>query len=303
MNLNQLEYFISVAETLNFTKAANKCYISQTAMTQQIKALEKTVGVPLFIRDKHHVELTSAGEIFLKEARGIVDRCQKAIKMAKSTTSGLEGNLTIGFICGYGNGKFVELVREFHRVYPNIQISLVRDNMSVLFEKMEKGECDIAFTISPYRQAYSEYEHFYLNSYPVLAALYPDNPLSQKGKLTYSDLEKEDFIIMQPYRRAKDQAEESMLIYDRGGFFPNIIAMEGEPETLLSMISIGLGISILPEYITRHHQKDHDLVFLPMIKEDGQSETMDFELSWPIQSTNPAVEHFVGFIQGYLNVV
>lgn len=61
MNLNQLEYFISAAEHLNFTKAAKECYISQTAMTQQMQALEKTLGVKLFTRDKHHIELTPAG--------------------------------------------------------------------------------------------------------------------------------------------------------------------------------------------------------------------------------------------------
>lgn len=303
MNLNQLEYFISVAETLNFTKAANNCYISQTAMTQQIKALEKIVGVPLFIRDKHHVELTSAGQIFLKEARGIVDRSQKAIKLARSTSTGFEGKLTIGFICGYGNGRFVEVIRDFHKMYPNIQLSLIRDNMSVLFEKMEKGECDIVFTISPYRQAYSDYEHLPINSYPVLAALYPGNPLSKKKNLSYNDLKDEDFIIMQPYRRAKDEAEESMLIYDRGGFFPNIVAMEGEPEVLLSMISIGLGISILPEYIIRLYQRDPNLVFLPLLKEDGKAETMDFELSWPKINKNAAVEHLVEFVQNIISMV
>ena len=74
MNLNQLEYFITAAETLNFTRAAAKCYISQTAMTQQIRALEKTVGTALFLRDNHHVELTAAGKVLLNEAHLILER-------------------------------------------------------------------------------------------------------------------------------------------------------------------------------------------------------------------------------------
>ena len=72
MNLNQLEYFVSAARDMNFTKAAKECYISQTAMTQQIQALEKTLGVKLFIRDKHHMELTTAGSVYLKEAKAIL---------------------------------------------------------------------------------------------------------------------------------------------------------------------------------------------------------------------------------------
>lgn len=297
MNLNQLEYFISAAENLNFTKAASKCYITQTAMTQQIKALENIVGVPLFIRDKHHVELTNAGEIFYREAKIIIDRSQKALKLARTTASGIEGKITIGFICGSGHGKVINSIREFHKSYPNIQISMIRDNMSVLFEKLEKGECDIIFTIPPYRQSYGNLDHFHLDSYPLLVALCPTNPLSTKKSLKYSELENEDFIIMQPYRRAKDEAEESMLIYDRGGFFPNIVAMEGEPETLLSMISVGLGISILPEYIIRFHRKNPDYVFLPLLQENGKEETMGFELCWPKENVNPAVIHLVEMIK------
>ena len=61
MNLKQMEYFVAAAEQLNFTRAAKKCFISQTAMTLQIQSLEEKIGVPLFVRDKHHVELTAAG--------------------------------------------------------------------------------------------------------------------------------------------------------------------------------------------------------------------------------------------------
>ncbi len=301
MNLNQLEYFIMAAETLNFTKAAKKCYISQTAMTQQIKTLENTIGVPLFIRDKHHVELTRAGEIFLNEAKIIVERSQKALKLVRTNASGLEGKITIGFICGYGHGEFIDIVKEFHKMYPNIQISLIRDNMSVLFEKLEKGECDVIFTLSPYRQTFENTEHLYLNSYPLLASLYKNHPLSNRQTLKYSDLKNENFIIMQPYRRAKDEAEESMLIYDRGGFFPNIMAMEGDPETLLSMISVGLGISILPEYIVLPYYKDTHLVFLPLHQENGEAQTMEFECSWLKHNSNLMVHHFIEVVKEWMS--
>ena len=82
MNLKQLEYFVAVAELLNFTKAAKKCFISQTAMTQQIRSLEEKVGVALFLRDKHHVELTAAGKIYLNEAKAILLRAEEASKLA-----------------------------------------------------------------------------------------------------------------------------------------------------------------------------------------------------------------------------
>ena len=298
MNLNQLEYFVEVADNLSFTKAANKCYISQTAMTQQIKALEKTVGVPLLIRDKHHVELTMAGEVFLKEARAILERSHTALKMARIASDGVVGNITIGFICGYGQNELSEILREFHSSYPNIQISLVRDNSSVLFNKLEKGECDVIFTITPpYRQTLTQMNHLFLNSYPLNVALYAGHALRSKQTLKYPDLIGSDFILMQPAGRAKDEAEESMLIYDKGGFFPNIVSSQGDPETLFTLVSIGMGISILPEYVIRPFQKNVNVKIVPLVKEDGSAETLDFEVSWPMRNTNPAVNQLIEIIQ------
>ena len=74
MNTQQLDYFIAVAREKNFTKAAKQCFISQTAISLQIKALEKNLGVQLLERDKHHVELTPAGKIYLKEAEEIISK-------------------------------------------------------------------------------------------------------------------------------------------------------------------------------------------------------------------------------------
>ncbi len=109
MNLKQLEYFVSVAETLNFTKAAKKCFISQTAMTQQIRALEEGIGAALFIRDKHHVELTPAGRVFMNEARVILARAEEAVKLAP--------------IGGGGNFRL-----HFHRLYQRIRTKSVFRN-------------------------------------------------------------------------------------------------------------------------------------------------------------------------------
>lgn len=88
MNTKQLEYFISVAENLSFTKTAEKFYISQTAVTQQIKALEEQINVTLFTRSKRHVELTPAGKVFLSEARTIIKNINDAIAKTQQFAHG-----------------------------------------------------------------------------------------------------------------------------------------------------------------------------------------------------------------------
>ena len=102
--------------------------------------------------------------------------------------------------------------------------------------------------------------------------------------------------MMEPENRPKDQMEESMLIYERGGYLPNVTAVEGDPETLFLMISIGLGVSIIPEYITRSYRKDLALCILPMVKQDGMTETVDVEACWSKENRNPALEHLLGVI-------
>ena len=297
MNLNQLEYFVKVAECLNFTKAASQCYISQTAMTQQIKALEKTVGVPLFIRSKHHVELTAAGKVYLKEARIILDRSEEALRITRLVSEGVEGELNIGYISGYGQSDFVELLRNFREAYPKVKINLFRSNYSILVDRLNKRDSDIIFAISTNRKENDGLKHMYLKSYPVMAVLNEGHHLSDRDMVTYRDLKDEAFIMMQPENRSLEQLEESVLIYERGGFLPNVIAMEREPETLLLMVSVGLGISIMPEYIVRPYLKNRDFHIVPLVKEDGSAETVDLEVSWNEDTINPAVEQFINVIK------
>lgn len=297
MNLNQLEYFVTVAETLNFTKAAAKCYISQTAMTQQIKALEKNVGATLFIRDKHHVELTTAGKVFLGEAQIILDRSNEAIRMARMASDGVSGELTIGYIRGFGQTDLVKILRSFTRSFPNVVLNLLNGNSSVLKEALDRKECNVLLSIAGFRSSDDGFKHQYLKSYPVMGVLYKEHPLANNQHLTYKDLKNENFIMMQPSNRPKDQMEESMLIYERGGYLPNVVRVEGDPETLLLMISAGMGISILPEYIIRPYQKSQYLRILPILKEDGTTETIDIELVWKHEHDNPAVQQLIDMLR------
>lgn len=297
MNLNQLEYFVHAAESLNFTKAAKKCFISQTAMSLQMKALEETVGVPLFIRDKHHVELTRAGQVYLKEAREILKKSDEALRLARNASSGIEGKLTIGYIRGYGESELIKLLKPFHQTYPNIVLNFIRDNASPLKIKLEQGQCDITVATAPIRHGESEMNHLLIGSMPLMAVVYPGHAMAEKPFVTYPDLEHEQFILMQPKGRPKGEMEESLLFYERGGYMPDIIGLEQDPETLLLSVALGLGISVMPECFVRQNLNNHNLRILPLVKSDGSAETLDFEFSWPSKNMNPAIPHLLEFVR------
>lgn len=208
---------------------------------------------PLFIRDKHHVSLTPAGKVYLNEARIILERTNEAAKLAQTAAEGISGTITIGFIRGYEQSRFSETLRSFHSAYPNIFIELIRDNMGNLYSMLENRECDVACNLSPYLRTYPNLDSYFLIAYQMMVVLYPGHPLAGRESLTYSDLVHGNFIIMQPKGQTSEEVEEVALCRERGGFTPHIIHREKEIQTLLLMISAGIGIAILPEYCVRYY--------------------------------------------------
>lgn len=298
MNTQQLEYFIAVAEHLNFTQAAKQCYISQTAISLQIQALEKSLGVQLFHRDKHHVSLTSAGQVYLKEAREVLKKLNEARKLARIAQEGITGNLTIGFIRGYEQSDISTPLRSFHENYKNISIHFIRNNMSSLYEQLSQDECDIVFTLLPYSGITPEgLNTRFLKKMPLNLVLYPGHPKAEKMACQYQELSQENFIIMQPQGRPREETEEVLLCLDRGGFIPNIIRWEEEIQTILMSVSIGLGIAVIPEYTVEFYKTAPNLRIVPLIKKDGTPETLDFGICWKKNNTNPALETFLDWIK------
>lgn len=290
MTLNQLEYFVSAANNLNFTKAARECFISQTAMTQQMQALEKTLGVKLFIRDKHHIELTTAGKVYLKEAKAILKRSDEAMRLARMASMGMDGEMTVGFISGFGQSDCYEMLRGFHEAFPDIKLKFIRNTMSGLMEQLQRGECDVVFTVQPHQRNYENLSRQYIRSYPLFVAMSNNNPLSDKKEIECKELTNQSFIIMQPAARSRDEMEEMLWVYERGGFLPQVVAVEKEPETIMLMVSLEMGISLLPEYIVRPYNKNEELVIVPVMKTDGTAETLNFEMVWSADNSNPSVE-------------
>ena len=146
MNINQLRYFVAVAEQRSFTKAANQYYLSQTAVTQQVRALEETLGVQLLDRNSRPVSLTPAGAVFLTEAKAILEQMNSAVSRARDASTGLVGSVRIGYTKGYERSDLSNKLRAFHRDYPNILLTCFRCDTDMLAAGLLNGEYDIIFT-------------------------------------------------------------------------------------------------------------------------------------------------------------
>ena len=148
MQTRQLEYFVAVAEDLSFTRAAKRFFVSQAALSQQIKLLEKEAGTRLFERDSHHVELTPAGRSLLGDAKTILRYEQESLIRARRRSKGIDGTLAIGYIKGYEHTNLSDMVLSFLTDNPYVTVSFMRENVSELYDALKAETIDVAFNLS-----------------------------------------------------------------------------------------------------------------------------------------------------------
>lgn len=287
MNIQQLEYFLAVAKFLNFTRAAEKYYISQTAITQQIKSLEEQLGVKLFNRTKRHVELTQAGIVFIEEAKNIINVMKEAVNRTQATATGFLGDLNVGFIKGYEHSTFPEKIIFFKSFNKNINLSLKRKDPIPLYENLEQNKYDIVFNFDFAGDNYPNFEKRFIERIPLVAVLYKDHPLAHRKFLLREELKDESFVLNRINSLKNDGTEKILDNYIKSGFFPNIVYKSSDIETMLIMIATGAGISILPEYTKQMLNSLSNLVFIPLL---GQNEYIDIFAFWKKGSKDIIIE-------------
>ena len=284
MTFNQLEYFVAVAETLNFTKAAERFYISQTAITQQIKSLENQIGVQLLNRTKRHVELTPAGTIYLNEARAMLARLEKAKEKAVLASEGFSGSLNIGFMKGCEQIGLADLIAHFKEIYPDITLNFQSSDFSTLIESLHNYSNDIIFNLKPKTALNEDIVFKSFKSIPLYVIIHFQHHLAYKSKLVRGELQDETFIII---KTAKTEIINGFL---SSGFVPKNIHYAEDIESLLLMVSANMGIAILPEYSMHSLSGLSSVRSIPLVND---LEVFEIALAYNSKNDNPAIERFM----------
>lgn len=270
MNLNQLKYFVSVAEQHSFSKAAQENFITQTAMTQQIRQLEERIGVDLVDRSMRPIRLTPAGEVFWKEAKTILERTTFAVSRAKEASKGNYGTLHVGFIKGYERSDLSNKLRLFHHEFPGIFVTCTRASSDKLAAKLLAGELDIIFSWdSTNLSSDPMIQGAFVENVPLIAAVYASHPLARRKSIRREELKGEPILYMSPSKE-RDSAGDSHYIelYQKAGFTPDIRMYSSDAESILMMVAAEEGISILPSYYTSKIDRADNLVFVPLAGEE-----------------------------------
>lgn len=292
MNINQLHYFVSAAESHSFTKAAAQHYISQTAITQQIHALEDTLGVTLFDRKSRPISLTPAGQTFLQDAKAILDRVARAIDHVQEASAGLVGVLRVGYTKGFERSEISETLRFFHARYPGILITCHRGDTDHLAAALLKDEYDIIFTWDSTELAKDEtISHRLIERSPLVVALYSNHPFAQRSSLNRRELKNESILYMSPSGTGESIGDSYFYrLYQKAGYQPNILFRSNDAESILMMVAAEQGVCVLPDYMTRKLTNADHVTFVPL---RGEHETVEIIAAWKRNNASPILHHFI----------
>jgi DNA-binding transcriptional LysR family regulator len=287
MELRYLRYFVAVAQTQHFTRAAEMLGMSQPPLSQQIRRLEQEVGTPLFHRLTRGVELTDAGEAFYEDAYQILALSDAALEKAKGIARGINGKLYLGVTSSNAfHIRIFAVLRQFQHDYPQVMLHQKEDNMATLMQELDEGLIDVAFVRLPCENS-KIFNLKLIDEEPMLIALHRSHPLADEAELALSELCDTPLVIF-PQMVAPGLYE---LIYNaclRAGIDMSHPQQASQFSSSLSMVSAGFGFAIVPQSMSCF---SHPLVTFHRIK--GEVLKTDVALAWRKFERSPAVKRFI----------
>lgn len=257
MEMQQVRYFVALAGTLNFTRAAERCNVSQPALTRAIQQLEHELGGPLFHRERGNTHLSELGRMMLPFLESIERQAQAARDQARSVKKLDNLTLKIGAMCTIGPHLVAELMIRFGANHPGVQVELVDGGAPQMIDRLEKGELEIAIVGVPEELPET------LHQLPIfeerfVIVLPPNHRLCARNPVCASDLDKEPYVsrsnceVFEPVR--KD-------LHSRGIFMRQVFSSPRD-DWVQGMIKAGLGLGFFPEFSVT----DPDLVVRPLVE-------------------------------------
>ncbi|MFG3164838.1 LysR family transcriptional regulator [Streptomyces sp. NPDC048232] len=290
MELRHLQHFVAVAEDQHFTRAAERLLVSQSGLSASIRALERELRAPLFVRTTRRVTLTEAGRALLGEAERILAQVRSAHEAVAAVQGVLRGTLSLGAEQCIAGVPVAGLLAGFRRLHPDVEIRLRQAGSGELAEEVAAGRLDLAFAYRTQADA-EQLRSVPLSGEPMTVLCHPGHRLAADGAaLTPHDLADEVFVDFHPDwgpRRVTDA------VFAAAGVRRTVPLEVNDVHGLLDLIDENLGIAVVPRHF-RH--KRASLTSLPLKDADGtQYETI--ALLPPAQATSPAARALMGLLE------
>lgn len=257
-SLRQLQYFVAVAETLSFRKAAERCRVAQPSLSVQVAQLEEALGVALFERDKRHVLLTAAGRALVEYARRTLRDADDLATAARSLGDPFAGTIRVGVIPTVSPYLLPGVTPALRAKYPRLTVIWVEDRTPVLAASLDDGSLDAA--LLALEADIGDVEHEVITRDDFVLATPPGHALGAKsGPVSVSELKGQDVLLLDDGHCLRDQALE---VCSRARAREMEFRATSLP-TLVQMVSGGVGVTLLPELSLATETKRSELCVRP----------------------------------------
>lgn len=248
MELRHLRYFVKVAETRHFGRAAEALHMAQPPLSRQIRDLESELGVRLFDRSRRGAELTPAGRVFLREARDVLARAAFAVEQARRAGKGESGELRVGHLSGPGADVIPRAKSLFRSRLPGARLVLSELNAADLAKALAEGEVDAAFVSEPDENGpYGGFPYKAVVRYPLVLAVGAGHRLAARARVRWRDAQGERFWVYA--KKAYPDYEGWMMGVCRARGFEPLPAGEVNSSTAMLSAVASEGVALLvPSY-------------------------------------------------------
>jgi DNA-binding transcriptional LysR family regulator len=245
MELRHLRYFVTVAELLNFTKAATRLRVAQPALSRQIRDLEDELGAPLLERGPRFVKLTEAGSTFLPEAKAVLQRAEEASQAVRAVVRGERGQIHVG----YAPSPTVELLpcalHTFQNLAPGVRVNLHDLSSEEMLRDLHDGKLDLTLMVRASAKATRGLKFELLREYPTCVAMSPNHAFTKLKQVPTKQLANEPLVA---FARADYPEYHVMLdeIFQPLGSRPRVVEEHDSAPGLIAATEIGRGLAIVP---------------------------------------------------------
>lgn len=263
MNISTLQYFISAAELSSFTKAANKHFVAQTAISQQIAKLEKKIGVKLFIREANRVVLTDAGQVFYEDTKNIIREYELALKKVRKFYKEEKKVITIGYKERAELHLLTEIIHKFQKLYPEVEFVIKEESSTKLIEEVKHGLCDIFVNISCTltTEDIECLDHYTIYHGDMVLCVSKEHPKATREFIEARELYEEKFIVlnMENSYRGFDEMHQNC---KKDGYELQIEEFAPNIGSQLMMVELNKGVAFVQDLMV-NPQEDR-LCFIPI---------------------------------------
>lgn len=246
MQIQQLAYFVAVAEHRHFTRAAQAQHVAQPSLSKQIAALEAELGGPLFSRARGNIALTPAGEALLPLAERVLADLELAQTTVRDVVGLKRGSLRLGATPSLSTALLPAALRRYQQRYPGIRLLLEEGGSRDLVGHLANGALDVALIILPLRPTDPSLQTVPLLNEPLVVAVPPRHPLVALKSVHITDLRDVPLVM---FREGYDLRAVTLAACRQAGFEPILAVEGGEMDAVLQMVQAGLGASIVPTMV------------------------------------------------------